>query len=115
MVKLDFCNAYNALHRQKAFEAVAKEIPECYAFSSQYYRKSAHLLFGEVYISSWRGIQQGDPVDPGVFPLTNFALSKKMDSVLNMWYLDDCTLRGDAEVVICDIEKVTTAGNEYGQ
>lgn len=37
-----------------------------------------------------------------------------MESELNIWYFDNCTLGGDTLTIVADIKKAMTMGEEYG-
>ncbi|OQV25864.1 hypothetical protein BV898_00013 [Hypsibius exemplaris] len=100
LLKLDFWNAFNTIHRDKLLTAVRPHIPQYYAFVWQMYRKLAELFFGDFRLHSASGVQQGDsPLDP-LFCL----VSKTMQSPLNAWYLEDSTLGSPAGTVMHDFE-----------
>jgi len=54
MVKLDFANAFNSLHRSKMLLAIRDYLPELYAFCFSSYSQPSHLYFGSYIISSKR-------------------------------------------------------------
>ena len=69
VVKLDFANAFNSLHRDSMLSAVKNTIPEIYQFCFLAYGSPSSLKFGDYQISSEEGAQQGDPLGPLFFTL----------------------------------------------
>ncbi|GAV08352.1 hypothetical protein RvY_18061-2 [Ramazzottius varieornatus] len=100
LLKLDFRNAFNSVHRDRLLEEAQKFLPEIYPFIFQMYRSPKNLIYGEHVIPSARGVQQGDPLGPLLFCLLTRNLSKSLQSPFNVWYLDDATLGGDFELVL---------------
>ena len=100
MVKLDFANAFNSLHRADMLQAVADRIPELYAFCHSAYRHPSTLFFGDFTVLSQEGPQQGDPLGPLLFCNTTQPLLASLSSPFNIGYLDDQTLGGPAERVL---------------
>ena len=70
IVKLDFSNAFNSLHRDNMLTAVVESVPEIYKFCHLSYDSSSTLSFNNHTISSQEGVQQGDPLDPLLFCLS---------------------------------------------
>ena len=64
LVKLDFTNAFNRLHRRDMLLSVHSRIPELYAFCLSAYSQPSLLFFGPEIVSSEEGPQQGDPIRP---------------------------------------------------
>ena len=60
------------------------------------------------------GVQQGDPLWPLLFCLTIHPLVSLLKSELSIWYLDDGTIGGTAEVVRHDLEVVNREGAKLG-
>ena len=71
LVKLDFRNAFNSIHRDALLECVASRLPELYQFCHLAYGNSTSLQFGSDLIQSAEGVQQGDPLGPLLFCLVN--------------------------------------------
>ena len=69
VVKLDFQNAFNSIHRDKMLEATCDLAPEIFPFVYSYSSHS-HLLWDDRLILSAEGVQQGDPLGPLLFCLT---------------------------------------------
>ena len=61
IVKLDFSNAFNSLHRDAMLNAVADRIPSIYKFCHLSYSQPSVLKFNNHHIMSEEGPQQGDP------------------------------------------------------
>ena len=64
LLKLDFKNAFNCLHRQKMLIAVRDQVPELLPLVLSAYGAPSCLLFGQEIIQSSEGVQQGDPLAP---------------------------------------------------
>ncbi len=59
-------------------------------------------------------MQQGDPFGPLFFCLAIHKLTRKMNSPLNLWYLDDGVLAGDAATVVEDLKLLMVEGAKLG-
>ena len=70
VVKLDFSNAFNNLHRDVILRAVSDNVPELYRFCHLAYSSDSILKFGQFTIMSQEGVQQGDPLGPLLFCLS---------------------------------------------
>lgn len=114
LVKLDFCNAFNTLHRQKLIEMCESAVPEDSAFFRQMYAADSVFLFGERVVVSERRAQQGDPVGPIGFAVGIHPLVSALFSEVNVWYLYNGTLGGDPAIVLQDVRTVMAAREEYG-
>ena len=57
VVKLDFSNTFNCLHRDFMLERVAEMVPELYRFCHLAYSNHSSLQFGELLVSSQVGSQ----------------------------------------------------------
>ena len=64
MVKLDFANAFNSLHRSDMLLSIRDRLPELYAFCLSSYAQPSFLFFGSHVILSQEGPQQGDLLKP---------------------------------------------------
>lgn len=106
LVKVDVRNAFNTLRRDILLKTVKDRCPEVYPLMFQAYGTPSPLYFGEHPILSARGVQQGDPLGPVAFALSVDACARSMTSPLNIWYLDDATLAGPAEVVAADLQRL---------
>ncbi len=63
---------------------------------------------------SREGVQQGGPLDPLLFCLTIHELTTQLESDLCMFYLDDGTLGGSPEGVLCDLQLVEQGAADLG-
>ncbi|OWA54844.1 hypothetical protein BV898_19237 [Hypsibius exemplaris] len=114
VLKLDFKNAFNTVHRNKLLAAARNHLPEYYALVDQMYRHRTELFFGEHVLPSESGVQQGDPLGPLLFCLVTRGLSGAMRARLNAWYLDDFTLGDTVDVVLEDLQSVMRMGSDIG-
>lgn len=114
VVKLDFRNAFNCLHRDTMLKAVFEKVPELYRYCHQCYSQSSVLKFDHYSIYSHEGPQQGDPLGPLLFCLSIHPLLDSLSSDLRIAFLDDLTLGGKAPVVACDIDSVRHGGEAIG-
>jgi hypothetical protein len=114
MVKLDFSNAFNSLHRSDMLLAVRDRLPELYAYCFSAYANPSILYHGPFTFFSEEGPQQGDPIGPLLFSNCIHPMLLSMDSVLNCGYLDDVTLGGPVETVVRDVAKIVERGGKLG-
>jgi hypothetical protein len=114
VVKLDFKNAFNSIRRDEILHAVARDFPEIYRFVHSSYSNITKLKYGDNYINSEQGVQQGDPLGPLLFCATLQPLLMEMKSELTVGYLDDLTLGGMKSVVEADIDRVCSEGSKLG-
>ena len=102
------------VRRDKVLQLVHDNITEIYSFIYQCYEEDSNLFFGENMINSSEGVQQGDPMGPFLFSLATMDISKNMNSDLNIWYLDDGTIKGDVKTVLSDYNKILKALISHG-
>jgi len=115
VVKMDFSNTFNSLHRVDMLQAVADRLPALYAFCFfSAYSHPSTLFFGQYRVSSQVGPQQGDPIGPLLFCNTVHPMLLDLESQLNLGYLDDLTLGGSVASVARDVAKSVNVGNEMG-
>ena len=114
LVKLDFSNAFNSLHRHDMLLAVLNRVPELYPYCCSAYSHPSTLFFGPHTISSEEGPQQGDPLGPLLFCNTIQPLLSSLASELNLGYLDDVTLGGPADTVASDVAEIAKVGGNMG-
>jgi len=114
MVKIDFRNAFNSLHRKQMLETVDQLVPEISHFVRSGYSSTSALRFGQFTLDSAEGVQQGDPLGPLLFCLTIQPILSSLSSNLAIGYLDDLTLAGSQEVVASDVEHIEEACAELG-
>ena len=94
VVKLDFANAFNSLHRDAMFKAMLKRVPSIYKFCHLAYSMPSSLLYEGQIIMSKEGSQQGDPLGPAQFCITLHPLLMSLTSELKVGFMDDLTLGG---------------------
>ena len=114
IVKLDFSNAFNCIHRDTMLEAVYNDFPQLYNFCHLAYSSPSTLFFGDFTISSQEGTQQGDPLGPFLFCLSIHGLLTSLKSSLPLAYMDDFTIGGQIDVVASDVERIITEGRAMG-
>ena len=96
---LDFTNAFNSVNREAMFVQIRQRIPSIAAWMESCYSCQPILHFGQDYVFSCCGVQQGDPLGPLDFALTLQPVIEKIKAEvpglsLDAWYLDDGTLVG---------------------
>ena len=74
LVKLDFSNVLNSLHRDKMLEAVHDVAPEIYPLVYSAYSSPSTLHWGDHTIQSSESVQQGDPLGPPLLSYTPLPL-----------------------------------------
>ena len=99
LLKLDFCNAFNCIRRDKMLLATLDKAPRLFPLAFSAYRDPSLLFFGSHTIKSSEGVQQGDPLGPLLFCLTIHDLIVNLKSEFKVFYLDDGTLGGSVEEV----------------
>jgi hypothetical protein len=99
LVKLDFSNAFNSLHRDFLLEEVSRTAPDLLPLTWQAYRHPSLLFYGDNIIHSERGVQQGDPLGPALFCIALNSAVQTLESSLNIWYLDDSVIAGEIDSV----------------
>ena len=102
-------NAFNTIRRDVVLTRILERCPEVYPMAHQAYHLPTPLHIGEQTISSSSGVQQGDPLGPAAFALAVDACARTMRSPLNVWYLDDATIAGPADVVQSDLLSLAKA------
>jgi len=114
VVKLDFTNAFNCLHRHDMLLAVRDRLPDLYAYCYSAYSQPSILYYGPFTIMSNEGPQQGDPIGPLMFSNTVHPLLTSLAAELTIGYLDDLTLGGHQDEVAKDVERIISEGRNMG-
>jgi len=112
LVKLDFTNAFNSLHRHDMLLSVHSQIPEIYAYCHSAYGQPSVLFHGPYTVSSEEGPRQGDLVGSLLFCNTIQPLLSSLDSDLNLGYLDDVSLGGPVDTVAADVAQIAKVGGD---
>ena len=107
MVKLDFCNAFDTIRRDKMLEATLKFAPDIYPFVYSAYSVSSSLFWEGRVIQSAEGLQQGDPLGHLLFCLsTHGHTSFTSEFCVCYIHVDDITLGGPSVTIQYDLEIV---------
>ena len=110
LVTLDLSNAFNCVDRWAFREAVRDMAPSVTPWVETCYEEPSYLVLGTEVLRSERGIQQGDPLGPGLFGM---AIQKAVleaatatrerfgeDALDHMYFfLDDGVAGGTAEAI----------------
>ena len=80
ILKLDFSNAINTIHRDIMLKAVQDLAPELLCFMHSVYSAPSTLFWKDECLLSYEGVQQGDPLGPLLFCLTLHQLSFQLRS-----------------------------------
>ena len=114
ILKLDFKNAFNCLRRDKMLLAVGELAPQLLPLVHSAYCSPSSLYIGDETIQSSEGVQQGDPLGPLLFCLTIHGIVQRLRSEVHMFYLDDGTLGGSLDDILCDLQTVEHEAGELG-
>ena len=94
MVKLDFSNAFNSIHRREMLLSVYSRVPELHAYCRSADSQSSCLYFGPYIVLSEEGTQQGDPISSMLFCNTIHPVLSSLEASMKLGYLDDVNLGG---------------------
>lgn len=114
LLKIDFRNAFNELHRDAFLNEVKVNNPSIYPFLWQCYSTSSYLFYGEDIILSQNGAQQGDPCGPLVFCSAIHSVVTALVSEFVVFYLDDGTIASTHEEVLQDFKKIINECSRIG-
>ena len=114
VLKLDFRNAFNTIHRDRMLSAVLEHAPCLHPFLHSVYSSPASLFWSDKTIQSAEGVQQGDPLGPLLFCLCVHHMSTLLRSELSFFYLDDSTLGGSVVDLSHDLDIVERFGAAMG-
>ena len=114
LVKLEFSNAFNNIHRDAMLSAAAEHVPSIYQFCLSSYEKTTLVKFSSHIILSQEGCQQGDPLGPLLFCLAIHPLIVSCNSSLKMAFMDDVTLSGPAATFASDVAMIKAEGASGG-
>ncbi|CAE7225374.1 unnamed protein product [Symbiodinium natans] len=102
LVKLDFANAFNCVHRDTVLDETTNRFPALARWVTWCYRQHTRLQFGARTLESCSGVQQGDPLGP--LPTLDIA----------MHFLDDGVLAGDIAAVSAALTLVQQQASAIG-
>src|SRR6266536_545960 len=94
VIKQDFRNAFNSLHRDAMLDAVYTNAPGIYKFCYALYNKASILAFNDRTILSQEGTQQGDPLGALLFCIALQPILLDLNTELVFGYMDDVTIGG---------------------
>jgi len=114
LVKLDFTNAFNGIHKDDMLHSVYNRISELYMFCKSAYGQPSVRHFGTFTILSQEGIQQGDPLGPLLSCNIIHPTLSSLQAQLNLGYLDDISLGGSVDMVASDVAEIINVGAEIG-
>ena len=114
LVKLDFANAFNCLHRDHMLNIVKEFVPVIYCFCYSIFRYHSKLQFGSFTISSQVGPQQGDPLAGLLCCLAIQKLLRSTRSIFSAGYMDDIKLGVKVNDVSRDVELFKLEGEAIG-
>ena len=117
ILKIDWKNAFNNIDRQLFLDAIYEHFPEIYNYIASMYGVKGRLKFGNNFIFSEEGTQQGDPMGPVLFSIALKLLIDKLDSknlTLNKWYLDDGNIAGKVKFVANAYKTLVKEGKKMG-
>ena len=112
--KIDMANAFNSLRRDVFLSAVKQRAQGLYRMIWQAYSGSTTLFYGRTNLLSATGIQQGDPFGPALFSLGIDEITRRVDTELNIWYLDDGTIGDSPEKVFTCLQRLVNDLDEVG-
>ena len=114
IVKLDLKNAPNNVRRDHLLRVCSERASPIPRLAHLTYSSPSTGLASGHPICSATGIQQGDPLDPGLFVMAVDEVASSLSSEINIWYLDDATLGGPAESVFANVRKFVTELKKIG-
>ena len=115
VVKLDFFNAFNCLHRDSMLELIKLSVSEIYPFYLSSYGNDSVLKFGSRPILSQEGIQQDDSLGPLLFCLTIHLILRELSSPFIIVFTNDITIGDSEPLITSDIKHINTNGDKIGK
>lgn len=121
ILQIDFANAFNLVSRDIMMELVKQHLPKLYNVVGFLYTNQGLLKIGngQETINSCSGVQQGCPLAPLLFSLVLQEIIKKVavrvpTLKINLWYLDDGHLAGNAFDLLACLDLINEIGPTYG-
>ena len=117
-LQVDFKNGFNNIDRSHMFAEVRRRFPQLSRWVESCYGQATHLNFGSSTILSTTGVQQGDPLGPLLFSLTEHPVVERLQEVgglvQNSWYLDDGLLVGSPDALVQAWDIMMSEGAKRG-
>ena len=116
VLQVDLANAFNSIDRQAVLHQVGLRAPHLSHWAGFCYSRHSHLFLSSGHpLTSVQGVQQGDPLGPLFFSLCWQQIVEKLpaDLQINLWYLDDGHLVGQADCLRRAFTAVTRAGRAW--
>jgi hypothetical protein len=113
-LKIDFKNAFNCVSRDTFLQEIRTHCPKIINYIASSYDTNSFLSYNDTIIQSSEGAQQGDPIGPLLFCLAIQPIIKKINTKLNVWYLDDGTIGDTIENVLSNLSLVVTEAKKIG-
>ena len=116
--KVDLRNAFNNVSRPVFIFLKREHFPEISPWVEWCYGNHSCLTFGDDFIPSAEGVQQGDPLGPLLFSLALAEVTKEIASRSHLrtqlWYLDDGILVGEPSEVRKALDILDEIGPKCG-
>ena len=94
VLKIDFANAFNSIHRDKVLAAASEHLPSLFKYVHSSYGALSVFAFGDHLLLSEE--------------------REDLSSPLNLWHLDDGILGGSPSQVLADFEVIQSEGIYIG-
>ena len=113
-LKVDMENAFNSVRRDKILQKVSQVAPALYPMTWQAYAKPTKLFYGDDFLLSQEGVQQGDVLGPLYFALAIQEMTDECKSDYSCWFLDDGVLVANALTIKDDYLRMVDSAAAVG-
>ena len=122
VITIDIKNAFNSIDRGAMIDSIRERLPDLLNYFLGAYSQPSLLSFGNKFVSSSTGTQQGDPTGPVGYSLMQSekvfkapAVAEAMNELDIMpTYLDDLTIGGDYDKVMAAFAAFELQGATVG-